>query len=202
MGGFLGKVFKSPGSGGSASLSANLFEGLTGVNVDPDPLGMRKKNTPPDTSNADALARIATDLYNKTDPLRTSLISRGNDFLSGNLDVTSSPMFASLKNSVDSQFRKARENTLGTTPAGGSLTAALSGLEGTRANAMTQGIGDLAKSEMDRAFGLATGILPQTTSGLGAAAGIQSNLFAQQQAQNAQAKQGAGAGLGMIMAML
>src|SRR5678809_678617 len=98
--------FKSPGAGGSASLGANLIEGITGANVDPDPLGMRKKNTPADTSNADALARIATDLYTKTDPLRTALIGRSNDFLSGNLDVTKSPMFGSLKDAVDTQFQR------------------------------------------------------------------------------------------------
>lgn len=194
--------FKSPGAGGSASLGANLIEGITGANVDPDPLGMRKKNTPADTSNADALARIATDLYTKTDPLRTALIGRSNDFLSGNLDVTKSPMFGSLKDAVDTQFQRAKSNTIGTTPAGGALTSALSDLEGSRASTMTQGIGDLAKGELDRSFGLATGLLPQTTGGLGTAAGIQANAFAQQQAQSAASKQGAGAGLGMLIAMM
>lgn len=194
QGGFLG--------GGSASLGANLIEGVTGVNVDPDPLGMRKKNEDPSNPSADMLAKIAGDLYSKTDPLRTSLIGRGNDFLSGNLDVTQSPMFGSLKSAVETQFAKAKGNTIASTPSGGALTSALTNLEGTRANTMAQGIGDLAQGEMDRAYGLATGMLPQTTGGLGAAAGIQAQMIGQQQAQNAAAKQGTGAGLGMLFASM
>jgi hypothetical protein len=193
-GGFLG--------GRSASMGANVIEGITGVNVDPDPLGMRKKNEDPTNASADMLAKIAGDLYTKTDPLRTQLIGRSNNFLSGNLDVTQSPMFGSLKDAVDSQFAKARGNTIGNTPSGGALTAALTGLEGDRASTMTQGIGDLAQGEMDRSFGLATGMLPQTTGGLSAAAGIQAQMLGQQQAQSAAAKQGTGAGLGMLFASM
>lgn len=193
-GGFLG--------GKSPSVGANIIEGITGVNVDPDPLGVRKKNQDPTNPNADALAKIATDLYNKTDPIRTNLIGRSNDFLSGNLDVTKSPMFGSLKGALDTQFSRARDNTLARTPTGGALTSALAGLEGDRARTMTQGVGELAGDELNRAYGLATGLLPQTTAGLGTAAGIQAQMLAGQQAQSAQAKSGAGAGIGMLLAAM
>jgi hypothetical protein len=193
-GGFMG--------GRSPSLGASLIEEATGVNVDPDPLGMRAKNNPPGNESADLLARIAGDLYKQTDPLRKSLIGRSGNFLDGSLDVTNSPMYGSLKNAVDSQFKRARDNTIGTTAPGGALTGALSNLEGSRASTMTQGIGELAEGELNRAFGLATGMLPQTTSGLGTAAGIQSQQLMAQQQQSAQAKQGAGAGLGMLVAAM
>ncbi|HEY6225407.1 MAG TPA: hypothetical protein VIW26_16610 [Gemmatimonadales bacterium] len=191
-GGFLG--------GKSPSVGANIIEGITGVNVDPDPLGIRKKNEDPSNPSADALAKIATDLYNKTDPIRTNLIGRSNDFLSGNLDVTKSPMFGSLKSALDTQFARARDNTLARTAPGGSLVSALTNLEGDRARTMTQGVGDIADQELNRAYGFATGLLPQTTAGLGTAAGIQAQTLAGQQAQSAAAKNGAGAGVGMLLA--
>jgi hypothetical protein len=191
-GGFLG--------GRSPSLGASLIEETTGVNVDPDPLGMRAKNNPQENEAANELAGVARALFQQTDPVRKQLIGRSNDFLGGNLDVTASPMYASLKNAVDTQFNQARGNTIASTPSGGSLTEALTNLEGSRANTMTQGVGTIAEGELNRAFGLGTGLLPQTTSGLGQAAGIQSQQLMAQQQQSAQAKQGAGAGLGMILA--
>ena len=193
-GGFLG--------GGSPSLGATLIQGATGVNVDPDPLGMRAKNNPPENEAANQLAGISRALFEQTDPVRKQLIGRSNDFLGGNLDVTASPMYASLKNSVDSQFQRAKGNTISSTPAGGALTDALMNLEGSRANTMAQGTGGIAEQELNRAFGLGTGLLPQTTTGLGTAAGIQSQQLMAQQQQSASAKQGAGAGLGMLFAAM
>lgn len=191
-GGFLG--------GRSPSLGAALIEEVTGVNVDPDPLGVRAKQNPQENEAANELAAVSRALFQQTEPVRKELVGRSTQFLDGNLDVTASPMYASLKNAVDTQFQRARGNTIASTAAGGSLTEALTNLEGTRANTMTQGVGDIAEGELNRSFGLATGLLPQTTSGLGQAAGVQSQQLMAQQQQSAAAKQGAGAGLGMLIA--
>lgn len=149
--------------------------------------------------SADALSALSQQLFQETDPLRTSLIGRSADFLNGG-DVTNSPQFGSLKNAVDSQFTRARDNTIARTAPGGALTDALTGLEGTRASTMAQGIGGLQENELSRALGLATGSAPTALGGLGNAANAQAQAIAAQQAQQGAMKQGAGQGLGTLFA--
>lgn len=159
-----------------------------------------KKGGPAPNPSADALAKIATETYQQTQPIRTGLIDRSNAFLSGDLDVTNTPMFLGMKNAADSQFARARDNTIARTAPGGSLSSALADLEFGRANTLTQGAGQIAGDEISRAFGLATGSVPNSTSGLGQAANIQQQSIAAQQAQQAAGKQAAGQGAGILLA--
>lgn len=172
-----------------------------------DPGGLSPSNpdshkNPKNNKNpsAEALAEISRALFEQTSPLRGGLIDRSNAFLAGDLDVTKSPMYAAMKTAVDSQFNRAKDNTIARTAAGGGLVDALSGLESDRAQTMTANIGQLAQGELDRSFGLATGILPTSTSGLGNAAAIQGNQLSEQAAMQQQTAQSAGMGLGMLLA--
>lgn len=152
----------------------------------------------PNSGAGDFLEKIATDYYNQTDPIRQGLIGRSKQFLDGNLDVTASPMFASLKLANEQQFQRARDNALSSNAAGGGLTSALVGLEGQKAQSMTQGISALAGDELNRAMGFAN---PQgAMSGLGTAAQIQNQNAQFQAQQEAQMKQGMGQGIGMLAA--
>lgn len=152
--------------------------------------------------SADALAKIATDTYAQTQPLRTGLIDRSNSFLSGDLDITGSPQYVGMKNAADVAFQRARDNTIARTSAGGGLSDALTDLEMGRANTLTQGGGMIAGDELSRAIQLATGSAGTTTAGLGQAASIQAQEIANQQASQAAGKQAAGSGAGIVLASI
>lgn len=154
----------------------------------------------PPNEAAIALANIAKELHAESTPLRRQLLGRSGQFMAGDLDVTASPQFEGLKAGSDLAFNRARTNTIANTPSGGGLIDALTNLETNRAVGMAQGAGSIAESELMRALGLATGSNPSVTSGLGQAAGIQGQALNQQSASNAQAKQGAGAGAGALLA--
>jgi len=123
------------------------------------------------------LRKRSRNLFDETSPLRTGLIDRASQFLSGDLDVTSSPLFGPLKGAVESQFENARENILASSPRGGALTDALSDLDFSRASELTRGIGDIAQGELGRAFSLATGTpLTASLGGLGQSGAIQADI--------------------------
>lgn len=130
---------------------------------------------------------MARALFNQTDPLRRNLISQSQDFLSGDQDVSASPVFRAMRSQIEGQYGVARNNIIGDTPTGGALTQALVELEGGRADALTQGAGQVAGSELDRALALATG---QTGTAAYSAAGGAASA-----AQLAQARSQRDAGL-------
>lgn len=146
--------------------------------------------------SADTLSKIALDLYNQSSPVRQGLLDRSNAFLAGNLDVTASPLFGSVKDAIQSQFARAKENVLANTASGGALTSALSDLESNKASSMASAMGGLASDELSRAYGLATGGAQMSQSGLASAGGIQSQLAANQAQVQAAGKQAAGEGIG------
>lgn len=111
--------------------------------------------------------------------------------------VTNGPQFASLKDMIEKQYSRARENIIASTPQGGPLSSALARLEGQRASATAQGIGDLTERETSRAFALATGQTPVALGSLGSAAGSLGQIGAAQSAQQGQALQGIGTGIGL-----
>ena len=149
---------------------------------------------------AKAQSALAQQLINQSNPTRQALFTDSNAFLAGNRDVTSLPEFAAIKSATESQFGRARDSVIGSTPEGGSLTAALANLEGTRANSLVQGTGALAGDEVNRAVQLATFGAAQGNSGLASAAATQAaraNAEAQQNAaKSTGVGQAAGAALG------
>lgn len=151
--------------------------------------------------SADILARLSQDYYNQTQPLRTSLIGRSNNFLSGGLDVTQSPMYGALKSGIEGQFGTAKNNIMSSLPQGGALLEALSNLEGQKASSLATGIGGLASDELTRAYGLGTGGAGTALGGLGNAAGLQGQSLLAQAQNRSQMLGGLGQGLGSILAM-
>jgi hypothetical protein len=148
---------------------------------------------------AEMQARLATQLFNETDPVRQSLIGRSNDFLGGGMDVTATPTYGALRDATARQFQTARDNAISQLPAGGALSSALVGLQGQRASTLAQGASSAFGDEMARAMTLATGQTGESIGGLGQAAQAQ-GLSAQAGAAQNAAKSGAvGQGLGTYM---
>lgn len=155
-------------------------------------------------STSETLASIATQLFQQTDPLRRGFIGQAEQFLGGGFDVTQTPEFGAIKEATESQFDLARQQVLETTPTGGALIDALTNIEQGRATALTQGIGDLAREQGQRAFSLATGAPLQTAVGAQSAAEqIAANLQAAQisaEAGESAATKGAlGFGVGSLL---
>lgn len=146
------------------------------------------------------LQEISKALYAETDPLRRAMLERSGAFVGGNLDVTQSPQYAALKRGAESQYDRARQNIISTTPTGGALTRALAQNEYAKAGALTQGAGNIASQEQQIAYGLATGT-PLSTSfgGLGSAAALQGQQAQAQAQQNAAAKGALGTGAGALL---
>lgn len=128
------------------------------------------------------------DMLSKQDPAPTNSVTNS---------VTNGPQFASLKDMIEKQYSRARESIIASTPQGGPLSSALARLEGQRASATAQGIGDLTERETSRAFALATGQTPVALGSLGSAAGSLGQIGAAQAAQQGQALQGIGTGIGL-----
>ncbi len=197
MGGSVKKVAGGIGLGGPGSKvgAAGSSRGVRNA------IGKGGVNT--SNAGADALSQIASSLYSQTDPNRRLILDRQNQFLQGNLDVANTPMFGALKNATDQQFGRAQENILANTAGGGALTAALAGNEMAKAGTLTQGIGNIAQDEYNKAFGFATGAPAQAMQGFGSAASAQAQQAYAQGQDNAarmqkfsQAKQGAGRAVG------
>lgn len=135
------------------------------------------------------LAQLSEQLYGQTDPVRQALIDQASQFLSGGFDLSSLPQYAALKNAVESQYGRARENVLGSVAGGGSLSDALADVEIGRAGSLVQGIGGIANDQLALAQSLATGSpLSASFGGLGQAAGIQGSLANANAQRNTQLK--------------
>lgn len=148
----------------------------------------------------DVLEELSRGLFERTAPLRESLISRSEDFLDGGGDVTGTPQFQALKSAADVQFGTARGQALEDVPAGGALIDALTNISGERASTLTRGAGELGERELGRAFSLATGAPLQTSvAGLGAAGGVQAGLAQAEAERESGAKQGIGSGAGGLL---
>ena len=160
-----------------------------------------KKGGGSNSSAADAQAQIAQHLIQQTDPLRASLINQSSQFLAGGNNPTNSPSYLALKDSADTNFSRARENTIASTAAGGGLTSALTNLEGQRAATLSQGAGAAYQDELSRALSLGTGLTQTGLGGLGTAGAIQAQMASANAVQNAGKAQGLGSGLGAMIGM-
>jgi hypothetical protein len=168
------------------------------------------------------LAGLQTQLgqaaFAESTPLRYDLLNAGrravrqaSQPITGQ-SITSSPMYGAIKAATEAQFNRARNQAIGSTPAGGALASQLGNIQGQRATALTQAMGQLGQVEqqrrenaVQRALGTLTGQTGQASSLLsgagssyGGIAGIQAQQAQQASAQNAAKSQGMGQGLGAI----
>jgi hypothetical protein len=194
-GGGVGSGF-APGAGGVGGLGGLNWAqmGLRGAGL----LGsssMSGKGGGSGAGDASAIqSELAQRLLMQTDPLRTALIDRSAAYLGGGID--NSAQFNAFKASAEPQFAQARENIIADTPAGGQLTAALTQLQGGRAQALAQARGAIDEQELARAMTLGTGMTGQALGTLGNAANVQA-MIAQSEADREAGMLGAlGAGAG------
>ncbi len=155
------------------------------------------------------LSRMAMGLYNQTQPLRTGLLGQYKSILSGNYNPETSsqygPMFATGKESLESQYGNARENVMGSVPRGGELTSALTSLEGARAQDVgmlpMQISSQIMQDLENKLYGTAWNAPGQAMGGMGSAAGTYGNrLAAWEQAQGTQTA-GLGQGIGTLLGL-
>ena len=145
-------------------------------------------------------AKLARQLVDEVQPLRRGLIDDSAQFLAGNFDVTGLPQFAAGKDVLESQFGRARDAVIGSTPEGGGLTTALAELERDRASALTQVTGGLAQDQANLAAQMATFGTAAGSQGLGTAAAIAGQRAAAEAQQNAAKAGGTGRAAGAIAA--
>lgn len=155
-----------------------------------------------DTSGGDAqknLSRLSQILFKESTPLRREFLDRGMNAVSGNLDVTNLPGYAALKDATDIQFKRARDNIIASSGAGGGLSDLLANAEMAKASGMAQGTAGLYSDELARAFAQATGTAPTALSGMSNSANALSQIQSAQMGQNAAAAQGLGMAAGRYM---
>jgi hypothetical protein len=158
-----------------------------GVPFKPDDNKKKKEERPEQTQ-----ARIARELFSQSDPTRTALFERSEDFLSDPGAVYDLPGFAAVKDTTESQYARARENIIASTPEGGALTSALADLERNRASDLVQGTARLGENELSRSLALSTGTTGAALTSLGSAGAIE----AQRDASDAAGKAAKAGGLG------
>lgn len=146
----------------------------------------------------EAQTKMAQELFQQSAPARAALFRQGEQFLSGNYDVTGTPMFGAGKNMLEDQFRMAQDSIIGNVPEGGGLSAALANADIGRARGLTDLTGALASDQMNRITGLASGGAVQGSNVMSQAAGVAAQR-AQAAAQESAGKaQGAGSAAGRV----
>lgn len=151
---------------------------------------------PKESKASKTQARLAEQLFQQTQPIRTALFDRSNDFLSGDMDVMGTPTGMAYKSAADRSFNRAKDNIIGRVAPGGGLVSALAGLEGDRAASMTAGAGQIYDSELSRALALGTGVTGTSLSSLGQAGANQAAVAQARGTAKAGMAEGAGDVLG------
>jgi hypothetical protein len=141
--------------------------------------------------------QFSEQLFNESAPIRTELFGRSTDFLQGGSDPRETPTWEALKLATDSGFNQAKDNTIARFAPGGGLISAMTGLEGQRANTLSQGAANIYESELARAMALGTGMAQTGIAGLGSAGQTQASLAQANAAQSGAGKGALGSGLGM-----
>ena len=163
------------------------------------------------------LAAMSGEMYKASGPLRDSLYPQMQNVLQGGYDVTQNPQYRPAytlaRGPLESQYNVARENVMGSTPRGGGLTKALTGIEQSRAQQVgslpSQIGGGILSDLTNKAYGTAFSVPGQAMQGLGSAASTFGSRQSAQMQAHAQANAGKsgmfgslGQGLGMLGGML
>lgn len=115
------------------------------------------------------LTNMSQDYYGRTAPLRNQLITRLQNFMTGNLDPTASPMYAPVKMNAERQFQTAKENVLSTLPKGGALYDTLAELESSKAASISTMLSQIIQDEYNKAFSMGQGSQSTAAAGVGQA---------------------------------
>ena len=146
-------------------------------------------------------ANIAQQLYQQTQPMRSDIIGRGEEFLAGGFDPSTMPTWDVGKRGIEDQYGMARENIIANMPAGGQLYDQLAQTEVNRANALGDLGAGIAQDEYNKIYGLATGTPQQSMTTLANVGASQANMQAQQYAGKMGALGDIGSGAGIMFGM-
>lgn len=103
-------------------------------------------------------------------PMTTQL----SDFMQGNFDVSSSPVYGSGKVATEDAYATAKDQLLANLPAGGPVAEGMMNLEGSRARSLVDLASQISQDQYNKAYGLAT-TAPQTALAAYQGAGNQYN---------------------------
>jgi len=173
----------------------NAFEGMSGAPVFGKPSSAAKKEM---MDLIRASARPGIELWDTTKGIRGDITKTLGDFTSGNLDVTSMPMFAPGKTATENAYKSARENIISGMPAGGAMLGELGNLEADRASKLTDIIGQIQQDLFTKAYGAGYGVPAAATGGVSSSANTMAQLLNQQQASAGQNAQGIGQMVGYM----
>ena len=149
------------------------------------------------TSNAaNAMSGIAAGLFNQTNPLRKGMISNWEDMLSGDYDMSQSPLYGAGKYNLGTQFNTARDNIMGALPAGGGLQKAIADTYTQEAGGLANIAGNSFQNEYDKAYGLAAGAPQTAISGLGGSGALSAQNYGSKLGKTGDLGQGLGYYLG------
>lgn len=181
---------KMPGS------SYNPAESMMGAPLFGKPSQQEKQQTQEALMSAISLPR---ELWTTTKGIRGDITSMLEDFTSGNLDLTTHPMYAGQRANIESAYRTGKEDLLANVPTGGSLNAELANLAEGRAMGMTDLMSNIQNDLLKMAYGAGYGTPGQVFGGMNQATGNLSNYMAMQQAMAGQNAQGIGSLIGALI---
>ena len=150
---------------------------------------------------SDRASKLAKKLYKDTVPIRRELIPGWQNFLQGDYDVSSNPVYGAGKSQIESQYDVARQNILSNLPSGGQLNEALVDTDVRRADALGGLAAQIAQDEYNKIYGFATGSPQASLSSMTSLAGSQAAAQAQETAGKYGAVGDIGGGLGMMFGM-
>lgn len=145
-----------------------------------------------------AQTRMAQQLFNQSAPARAMLFQQGQDFLSGDYDVTANPMYGMGKTAIEDQFANAQDYAIQNLPEGGGLSQTLAGVAGQRARSFGDLTSGIAQQQMNQITGLATGGAVQGSNVMGQAANIAAQRAQAAASNDAGKSSGAGSAAGRI----
>lgn len=179
----------------------DMWGGITTGIGKPDPRTL-EENAQAQADLARKMTGISENLWGEGTNLRGGLTGRAENFLSGNYDPTSSPLYRSGRGGVEDMYNMNKSNIIGNMATGGQMQEALAGNELGRAGGLTSLMAQGASDEYNKLFGLAYGQPSTALTGYQGAGTILGNVgqqqLAQQQAAGQNIKSGAAA-LGTLL---
>ena len=145
------------------------------------------------------LEKMAKDYYEKTDPMRQSMIGNYENFLGGDYDVSQNPVWGPSRDVLEGQYDVARENVISNVPKGGALTEQLTNVDTARAEGLGGLASNIAQDEYNKAYGMATGAPGQSFGAMSNLAGQQAMAQSQQTAGKYGALGDMGMGAGYVL---
>jgi hypothetical protein len=147
------------------------------------PLGKASSSEKLQENLAQTLAAMAQDYWLGTAGLRSGVTNQLQKFISGNFDVTGTPVYAAGKGQAEDQYGIARQNLLSSMSSGGALNQSMGDLEGSRARTLADLASQIATDMYSKAYGEALGSPQSSFQGMIGAGQTESPVLQSQAAK-------------------